>query len=253
MDQLAALKWVQRNIATFGGDPKQVTIFGESAGGGSVMAHLVSPMSRGLFVRAILRSPGTPGARAKEIPSTDLLAAAKIAVDWAQSVGVSGEGAAALEQLRTMPAEKLLEGVSAKETLADLAAAAPPPGMAMSILDGKFMTERPEQALAAGHMARVPTIIGANDRDLGIGSANNKEELFAKFGAKASAARNLYDPRGDQTLEEMKQQVLADRTLVEPTRHFANEMARAGNPVWVYRFAYVSEAQRRVDGDTSWI
>ena len=49
MDQLAVLKWVQRNIAAFGGDPKQVTIFGESAGGGSVLVHLVSPMSRGLF------------------------------------------------------------------------------------------------------------------------------------------------------------------------------------------------------------
>lgn len=62
MDQLAALKWVQHNIAGFGGDRKNVTIFGESAGGGSVMAHLTSPMSRGLFARAILQSPGVPTA-----------------------------------------------------------------------------------------------------------------------------------------------------------------------------------------------
>jgi para-nitrobenzyl esterase len=117
--------------------------------------------------------------------------------------------------------------------------------MARSILDGRFLTERPEQALAEGHMAPVPTMIGANDRDLGLGSANNKEDLLSSFGAKAAEAHKLYDPKGDQTFEELKQQVFADRTMVEPVRHFANEMARAGNPVWLYRFAYVSEWQRR--------
>src|SRR6267142_2811231 len=92
MDQLAALQWVHSNIAAFGGDPDQVTIFGESAGGGSVLAHLVSPMSRGLFQRAILQSPGTPGPRARAIPSSDLATAEKIATDWSRSVGVTGEG-----------------------------------------------------------------------------------------------------------------------------------------------------------------
>jgi para-nitrobenzyl esterase len=244
MDQLAALQWVQRNIANFGGDPKQVTLFGESAGGGSVLAHLVSPLSRGLFHRVLLQSPGTPGPRALAIPSTDLGTAEQIAADWAHSLGVMGEGPSALRQLRGLSPDKLVAGVSGPETIAVLAAGRTPAGMAMAIVDGKFLIERPEASLAAGRQAKVPILVGANDRDLPIGSAVNKDDLFAIFGSDAGAARALYDPRGDQTLDELKQQVFADRTFIEPVRHLANEAARAGQPVWLYRFAYVSEVQR---------
>jgi para-nitrobenzyl esterase len=157
---------------------------------------------------------------------------------------VKGDGAAALKQLRALPPDKLVEGVSGPETLAALSAGTVLPGMAMSIIDGQFLIEPPEAALAASRQTMVPVIIGANDRDLALGTANSKDELFAIFGPDAERARSLYDPRGDQTLEELKQQVFADKTLVEPTRHFADEMARSGQPVWLYRFAYVSEAQR---------
>ena len=244
MDQLAVLKWVQHNIAAFAGDPKQVTIFGESAGGGSVLVHLVSPMSRGLFLRAIAQSPGTPGGRAKVIPSTDLARAEKMAVDWARSVGVTGEGTAALNQLRALPLTTLLEGTSGPQTLAALAADKTPPGMAMSIIDGRFLTEPVETALAAAHQAPVPVIVGANDRDLGLGLAQSKDEVFAIFGPDAGAARKLYDPLGNQTLDELKQQVFADKTMTEPARNIANLIARSGQPVYLYRFAYVNEAAR---------
>ena len=244
MDQLAVLKWVQRNIAAFGGDPKQVTIFGESAGGGSVLVHLVSPMSRGLFQRAIVQSAGTPGGRAKVIPSTDLKTAENMAEDWARSVGVTGAGATVLEQLRALPAATLLEGASGPETVAALSAGKTPSGMAMSIIDGRFLTESVEAAVAAGHQAKVPVIVGANDRDLPVGVADNKDQLFEVFGTDASEARRLYDPRGDQTLDELKQQVFADRTIVEPARNLANLLARDGQPVYLYRFGYLNEAAR---------
>jgi para-nitrobenzyl esterase len=244
MDQLAALKWVQRNIAAFGGDPEQVTLFGESAGGGAVLAHLVSPLSRGLFQRAILQSTGTPGARAGVIPASDLASAEKIATNWSRAVGVTAEGEAALKQLRALPAEKLLEGVSGAATVKALSAGTTPPGMAMSIVDGRFLPEPPEAALVAGRQTVVPVMVGANDRDLPVGSASTKFELFGVFGPDADRARKLYDPLGNQTLDELKQQVFADRAMVEPARHFANEMARAGQTVWLYRFAYVAEALR---------
>jgi len=244
MDQRSALQWVQRNIAAFGGNPKAVTVFGQSSGGGSVMVHLTSPLSRGLFQRAIMQSPGSPTARAKVFRLTELADAEKMAADYARSLGITGEDPAALAALRALPAEKLVEGTDHEAALAAIATGKHIIGVAGSIRDGKLVVDTPEAALAAGREAKVPVMIGTNDRDLALGPAANKDELFALFGAYAVQARKLYDPQGDQTLEELKQQVYADSSETEPARHLADAVARAGHPVYFYRFSYVAESTR---------
>jgi para-nitrobenzyl esterase len=231
MDQISALRWIRRNISAFGGDSSAVTIFGESAGGGSVMVHLTSPLSRGLFQRAIMQSPAIPTSRARVTPLTELASAEVMAVDFARSLNVDGEGPTALEALRRLSASRLVEGTSGI-------------GMARAIRDGKLVVDTPEAVLGSGNQSAVPVIIGANDRDLGIGIAASQEELFAIFGPRAVEARKLYELGSGPTFDELQQSVFVARTMFEPARHLAEEMFRAGHPAWVYRFSYVPEAER---------
>jgi para-nitrobenzyl esterase len=139
MDQQAALRWVRHNIKGFGGDPDNVTIAGQSAGGLSVLAHLVSPGSRGLFQRAIVES----GAFAlNQVP---LSAAESFGIQFAALVGCPDQTASCLRS-------------RAADTLVNAFPSAAIPG----VVDGKVLQESIGSALAAGRFARVPVINGVN-------------------------------------------------------------------------------------------
>ncbi len=161
MDQIAALRWVKHNIAQFGGDPRNVTIAGQSAGGVSVLALLVSRLSRGLFQRAIVQS----GAFAlTQQPLADAEAAGEA---FAARAGCPDQTA---QCLRHLPVAALVN---------DFPGAAIP-----GVIDGKVLTESIGTALAAGRFARVPILNGIN----------HLEELIFVAGLKVTVSGGTFVP-----------------------------------------------------------
>lgn len=192
MDQIAALKWVRRNIAAFGGDPSKVTMMGESAGGMSVITLMTSPEAQGLFRGAVIMSGGDP--TAPPGPASTLAAVEKTGVEFAATKGVAADDPQALAKLRALSADEVTDGLN----LAALFRPTPGPRtFAMPFVDGKVAVAT-APALRAGDFAKVPVMIGATSADIGgrtgsmVAGARRAATQFAAQGAPVYGYRFSY-------------------------------------------------------------
>lgn len=158
MDQLAALRWVQRNARAFGGDPGNVTIIGESAGGMSVINWLTSPLGKGLFHKAVVMSGGNGDFLGGE---SGLREQEAIGSAFAQSKGIAADDPQALVRLRALHADEVTDGLSM-----DALGKPGPRTYSSPFADGKLAL-RPITAFTAGRFAHVPVMIGATSMDIG--------------------------------------------------------------------------------------
>lgn len=177
MDQIAALRWVQRNVAAFGGDPAKVTIIGESAGGMSANMLMATPRAKNLFRAAVVMSGGDPTAPPRAGGS--LADIEKIGLNFAAAHGVAADDPAAMDKLRALSAQEVTAGLNMRDLFR------PPPGPPTSagpFEDGRVVVSG-HDALAAGQVAKIPVMIGATSAD--IGGRNG----YMVVGARNAAAR----------------------------------------------------------------
>ena len=240
MDHIAALQWVQRNIAAFGGNPREVTIFGESAGGRSVNVLMTSPKAKGLFVRAIVESGGgrenlLPADPLNEPAANGRPSAVQAGINFARKMGIEGTDAKALAELRALPASKIVNGLNMATMTQNTDT------FSGVIVGDAIEPKSSETAYKECRQNPVEIMTGANSADLALTSVKDFREFF---GAEAPEAERAFGYTTAKDTPQFRQQIAMIADMIEPARFVAARVAACGQAAYVFRFSYVATPLR---------